>query len=70
MNGEIWAMQAPINPKDSEGRVQLKDRDQGDVRNADEMTTKGMTWLISHYAFKAVSPLVISPQCKSKESAE
>ena len=43
MNGEIWAVQAPINPKDSEGRVQLKDRDQGDVRNADEMTTKGMT---------------------------
>ena len=66
MKGEIWAVQVPVNSKDSEGRVQLKDRDQGDIRNADEITTKGMTWLISHYAFKAMSPLVISPQWKSK----
>lgn len=66
MKGEIWAVQVPVNSKDSEGKVQLKDRDQGDIRNADEMPTKGMTWLISHYAFKAVPPLVISPQYKSK----
>ena len=66
MKGEIWAVQVPVNSKDSEGRVQLKDRDQGDIRNADEITTKGMTWLISHYDFKAMSPLVISPQWKSK----
>lgn len=66
MKGEIWAVQVPVNSKDSEERVQLKERDQGDIRNADERTTKGMTWLISHYAFKAVSPLVISPQYKSK----
>ena len=66
MKGEIWAVQVPVNSKDSEGRVQLKDWDQGDTRNADEMTTKGMTWLISHYAFKAMSPVVISPQWKSK----
>ena len=66
MKGEIWAVQVPVNSKDSEGRVQLKDWDQGDTRNADEMTTKCMTWLISYYAFKAMSPLVISPQWKSK----
>lgn len=66
MKGEIWAVQVPVNPKDSEGRVQLKDRDQGDTRNADEMTTKYITWLISHYAFKAMSTLVISPQYKPK----
>lgn len=66
MKGEIWAVQVPVNPKDSEGRVQLKDRDQGDIRNADEMTTKDITWLISHYAFKAMSTLVISPQYKPK----
>ena len=43
MKGEIWAVQVPVNPKDSEGRVQLKDRDQGDIRNEDEMTTKDIT---------------------------
>ena len=59
MKGEIWAVQVTLNPKD-------KDRDQGDIRNADEMTTKDTTWLISHYAFKAVSTLVISPQYKPK----
>ena len=59
MKGEIWAVQVTVNPKD-------KDRDQGDIRNADEMTTKDTTWLISHYAFKAVSTLVISPQYKPK----
>ena len=52
-------MQVTVNPKD-------KDRDQGDIRNADEMTTKDTTWLISHYAFKAVSTLVISPEYKPK----
>ena len=59
MKGEIWAVQVTVNPKD-------KDRDKGDIRNADEMTTKDTTWLISHYAFKAVSTLVISPQYKPK----
>ena len=36
MKGEIWAVQVTVNPKD-------KDRDQGDIRNADEMTTKDTT---------------------------